>query len=58
MPSKKTVITIRVSDEVRTGLDQAAAKQRRSRAAMAQIVLEDWCKDHGYPKRDKSQKGH
>lgn len=41
MPIKEKAITIRISEVLREALDKRAEQERRSRAAVARLILED-----------------
>ena len=46
--TKKPQVTVYVTDEVNTALDQVALDERRSRSQMAALLIEEALKARGY----------
>jgi hypothetical protein len=51
--AKTEPISVRVTTEVKKAFEEAAADERRTLAALFEIILIDWLTDKGYLNRRK-----
>ncbi len=50
---KTAILALRVTPEVRTALDKAAAKERRSVAGLSEWIIAQWLEQEGYLPKPK-----